>query len=139
MAKKRDAWRDWHCMFGLLVTDFFTGLPFDVDLERDMSKQQQFLDMVSVRRKSGTFNVRLPDGLDDMAVHNLITFKSYREALDAWAIKELLGHYVAYRKVVSTSPSQLLAENQYRLFAISARFPQNLSQQVPWRERQAGV
>src|SRR5205085_4896366 len=82
---------------------------------------------------------RLPDGLEDLAEHNLITFKSHREALDAWAIRELIAHYVAYRKLVSRSPSDLLPAEQFRLYAVAARFPHNLAGQVPWQQRQAGV
>jgi hypothetical protein len=139
MAVDRDALRDWHRLFGLLLTDFFTGSPFVVEIERDLSQQQQFLDVVIVRRGRGTVRERLPDGLGDLATHNLITFKSHHEALDAWAMKELVGHYVAYRKLVSRSPSDQLAENQFRLYAVCARFPQSLPGQVPWQERQAGV
>src|ERR1700676_1137145 len=139
MAVDREALRDWHRLFGLLLTDFFTGLPFTVDVERDLSEQQQFLDVVIVRRGRGRPPVRLPDGLDDLAEHNLITFKSHREALDAWAMKELVGHYVAYRKLVSRSPSRLLPEALFPLFAGGARFPHNLSAQAPWQERRAGV
>ena len=54
-------------------------------------------------------------------------------------MKELVGHDVAYRKLVSPSPSELLPEDRFRLYAVSARFPHNLSGQVPWQERQAGV
>jgi hypothetical protein len=95
--------------------------------------------VVIVRRRRGRPSVRLPDGLDDLAEHNLITFKSHHEALGSWAMKELIGHYVAYRKLVSPSPSELLPEDQFRLYAVSARFPEGLSGQVPWQERQAGV
>src|SRR5437016_14331663 len=98
MAVDRDVLRDWHRLFGLLLTDFFTGSPFTVEVERDLSQQQQFLDVVILRRGRGRMAVRLPDGLEGLAAHNLITFKSHHEALDAWAMKELLGHYVAYRK-----------------------------------------
>jgi hypothetical protein len=136
MAVERDALRDWHRLFGLLLADFFTGSPFTVEVERDLSQQQQLLDVVIVRRGRGQFVGRLPDGL---AAHNLITFKSHREALDAWAMKELIGHYVAYRKLVSRPRSPLLPEDQFRLYAVCARFPHNLSGQLPWRERQAGV
>jgi hypothetical protein len=139
MAVDRDALRNWHRLFGLLLTDFFTGLPFTVEVERDLSLQQQLLDVVILRRGRGRFRERLPDGLDDLVEHNLITFKSLREALDAWAMKELIGHYVAYRKLVSDSPSELLPEEHFRLYAVCARFPHNLSGQVPWQEQQAGV
>ena len=35
-------------------------------------------------------------------------------------MKELVGHYVAYRKLVSPSPSELLPEDQFRLYAVRA-------------------
>src|SRR5215813_3980928 len=117
MAVEREALRDWHRLFGLLLTDFFTGSPFVVEVERDLSVQQQLLDVVIVRRRRGRFAGRLPDGLEGLRAHNLLTFKSHHEALDAWAMKELAGHYVAYRKLVSSSPSALLPEEQFRLYA----------------------
>ncbi len=101
--------------------------------------QQQFLDVAIVRRRRGHFVGRLPDGMDDLADHNLFTFKSHRETLDPWAVRELLGHSVAYRKLVSPSTSELLPEDQFRLYAVTARFPHNLAGQVPWHERQPGV
>jgi hypothetical protein len=52
---------------------------------------------------------------------------------------ELIGHYVAYRKLVSPSPSALIPEEQFRLYAICARSPQELPRQVPWQRRQSGV
>jgi hypothetical protein len=139
MGDEQQALRDWHRLFGLLLTDYFSGSPFVVEVERDLSVQQQFLDVVILRRGRGRFARRLPDGLEELVAHNLITFKSYHEALDAWAVKELVGHYVAYRKLVSPSPSELLPEEQFRLYAVCARLPQKLPQQVPWQERQPGV
>jgi MgtE intracellular N domain len=139
MAGERAALREWHRLFGLLLTDFFTGSPFTVELERDLSKQQQLLDVIILRHTRGRFAGRLPDGLTDLTAHNLLTFKSHHETLDDWAMKELVGHYVAYRKLVSPSPSALLAEDNFRLYAVCARFPQNLAGQVPWQERQEGV
>jgi hypothetical protein len=139
MPVDTQALRDWHRWFGLVLSDFFTGSPFAVDVERDLSEQQQFLDVAIERRRHGDFAGRLPDGMDDLTDHNLFTFKSHQETLDAWAIRELLGHSVAYRKLVSPSPSRLLPEDLFRLYAVSARFPQNLAGQVPWQERQEGV
>src|SRR6516162_10625833 len=113
MAVEKEALRDWHRLFGLLLTDYFRDSPFTVEVERDLSVQQQLLDVVIVRRGRGRFVARLPDGLDGLTNHNLITFKSHREALDDWAIRELVGHYVAYRKLVSPSPSELLPESDF--------------------------
>lgn len=139
MAGDREALRDWHRLFGLLLTDFFSGSPFTVEVERDLSQQQQLLDVVIVRRGRGRFVGELPDGLERLAEHNLIAFKSHREALDDWAIRELIAHYVAYRKLVSPSPSDLLPPDRSRLYAVAARFPHNLAGQVPWQEQQSGV
>jgi hypothetical protein len=139
MAEAREALRDWHRLFGLLLTDFFSGSPYTVDVERDLSTQQQFLDVAIVRRGRGRFVGRLPDGLDRLRPHNLMSFKSRHEALDDWAMKELVGADVAYRKLVSRSPSDLLPAEQFGLYAVAARFPDNLAQQVPWQMVQDGV
>src|SRR5579859_1720042 len=130
---------NWHRLFGLLLTDFFAGSPFVVELEKDLSQKKQLRDVVIVRKGPGRFVGRLPDGLDDLAAHNLITFKSHQEALDDWALKELTGHYVNYRKQVSPSMDSLLPETAVRLYAVSSRFPHNLANAVPWRKMQDGV
>src|SRR5450755_2618678 len=72
MTVERDPLRDWHRLFGLLLTDFFTDSPFTVEVERDLSEQQQFLGVVILRRgrfrlmASGTssFGMGLPFLLD---------------------------------------------------------------------------
>src|SRR5277367_3028237 len=61
----------------------------------------------------------------------------YQEALDGWALCELIGHYVNYRKQVSPTMQDLLPEADFRLFAVCARYPQNLARQemlTPLRE-----
>src|SRR5437588_3192723 len=118
---------DWHRHFGLLLTDFFADSPFLVELEKDLSLKQQFLDVVIIRKRKGRFSGQLPDGLDDLADHNLITFKSHQETLDDWALKELTGHYVNYRKQVSRAAQPLLPEGAFRLYAVCSRYPQNLA------------
>jgi hypothetical protein len=139
MTVEREALRDWHRLFGLLLTDFFTGSPFRVEVERDLSVQQQLLDVTIVRRGRGRFVGDLPDGLEELRAHNLMSFKSRHEALDEWAMKELVGADVAYRKLVSPSPSELLPADQFGLYAVAARLPHNLSLQVPWQRVKPGV
>ncbi len=39
MAIDKDALRDWHRLFGLVLTDIFTGTPFTVEIESDLSTQ----------------------------------------------------------------------------------------------------
>jgi hypothetical protein len=139
MADEREELRDWHRLFGLLLMDFFTGSPFVVEVERDLSVQQQLLDVAIIRRENGPFVGHLPDGMAGLRPHNLLTFKSRHEALNAWTMKELSGADVAYRKLVSPSPSALLPDDQFGLYAVCARFPHNLAGQVPWQSVQQGV
>jgi hypothetical protein len=131
--------REWPRLFGLLLTDYFTGSPFVVELEPDLSLQQQLLDVVIVRKRRGRFTGRLPDGLDDLLDYNLITFKSHQGALDDWSLKELTGHYVKYRRKLTERGDPLLPEEVFRLYAVCARFPHNLAQLVPWEQLQEGV
>lgn len=130
---------DWHRHFGLILTDLFTGTCFEVELEKDLSQKKQLLDVVILRRSEGTIDRKLPDGFDDLADHNLLTFKSHRETLDDWSLKELTGHYVNYRKQVSPGFDRLLPEEGFRLFAICARRPDKLAGQLTLTERQQGV
>lgn len=140
MPLSAEALRDWHRLFGLILGDSLTGTPYEVEVEPDLSLQQQYLDVTIVRRRRGRLTLRLPDGLHrDLADHNLVTFKSHHEALGPWALYELVGHYVAYRKLTSASTSALLPEGDFRLYAVSARYPHNLAGQLPLIERQAGV
>lgn len=132
---------DWHRFFGLFLTDFFADSPFEVEIEHDLSLKQQLLDVVVIRRGEGTFDRRLPDGLEELSDHNLVTFKSHQTQLSSWALNELLGHYVNYRKQVSNSPKEwdLLPEAQFRLFAVSGRFPRALHRDYPLTEILPGV
>ncbi len=115
--------RPLHRLFGLSWIDFFQGTPIVVETELDLSLKQQFIDLVLIRKGPGPLPRPLPDGFEDLAVHNLLTFKSHQEALAAWALWELVGHFVNYRKQASQSLDDLLPEADFRLFAVCARFP----------------
>jgi hypothetical protein len=128
---------DWHRLFGLTLMDFFADSPYVVELETDLSLRQQLLDVVILRRQTGDFVGPLPDGLENLATYNLLTYKSLREPLDDWALKELTGHYVNYRK--QSSAQALLPEEAFRLYAVSTRFPEKLARQVRFERLRAGV
>lgn len=129
----------WHRLFGLSLVDFFRGLPVRVELEKDLSLKQQLLDVVLIRTDVTPLPCHLPDGFEQLAAHNLVSFKSYQEAMDGWALNELVGHYINYRKQVSPSMQQLLPEADFRLFAVCVRFPQALASQVTLTRVQPGV
>ncbi len=131
--------RPWHRLFGLSWIDFFQGTAIGVETEIDLSLKQQFIDLVLIRKGPGPIPRPLPDGFEDLAAHNLLTFKSHQEALDGWALCELVGHYVNYRKQSSPSLQDLLPETDFRLFAVCARYPHNLAQQVALTSLREGV
>jgi len=124
--------RPWHRLFGLTWTDFFTGLPVTVEMEKDLSLKKQLLDVLLIRKEAEILNCRLPDGFEDLARFNLVTFKPHAEKLSLWTLYELVGHYVNLRKQVSPAmdEEELLPEEQFRLYAVCARFPQQLAGQL---------
>ena len=130
---------DWHDLLTLILTDFFVGSPYDVESEVDLSLQKQFLDVVVIRKREGTFTRPLPDGMTELVEYNLISFKSYQDTFDEWTLEELLSHYVAYRKSKSPSPKNLLPKEQFQLFGLSARFPSEMAKVVRLQPVQPGV
>jgi hypothetical protein len=129
----------WHRLFGITVTDLFTGSPYRVELEKDLSLKQQFVDVVIIEQEEGEAPAELPDGLDNLGPHNILSFKSHQEPFTPWACDELLGHYVNYRKQVSPSMDNLLPSRDFRLYAVAARYPEKLARKVQLHERAEGV
>jgi hypothetical protein len=129
----------WHDLLGAVLIDFFDGSPYVVQTEVDLSLKKQYLDIVVIRKKEGEFHRSLPDGLAPLANYNLISFKSHQDTFDFWSVLELIGYYVNYRKQASPTLDPLLPEEQFRLFCITSRFPENLARQIPLEECQSGV
>lgn len=118
-----------HRLFGVAAADFFSDLPFSVELEKDLSQRRQFLDVVVVRRAPGEIRQELPDGLEGLADHNLMTYKSLREAPDADAVEELIGHGGNYRKRVA-APGEWLPRSAAALYAVCTRHPRKPAGEV---------
>ena len=76
------------------------------------------------------------DGFDNLAGHNLLSYKSKREALNFWAIEELIGHYVNYRKVIGRRKGK---GEDIRLYAVSTRYPVKLLSGVSTKKVAKGV
>ena len=112
-----------------MLEDQFYGSPYKVEVEVDLARQAQFLDVVVVEQQQiqpWPEAVQLPDGLEQLKPYNLITFKSYHESFNDWAVKELIGHYVNYRKQVSDK--KLISQSSFRLYAVSNHHPNTLAQ-----------
>lgn len=129
----------WHRLFGMTLTDFFTDTAYTVELEKDLSLKQQLLDVVIIEKGTGPPPAELPDGLEDMAPHNLMTYKSHQQALDWWSLDELTGHFVNYRKSFGPKTDSLLPMEEFQLYAVSARYPEKLAGEVEFRIVKSGV
>jgi len=128
---------NWHRLFGIGMTDLFTGTGYAVELEKDLSIKQQFLDVVVIKKEAETGDISLPDGLDNLAAHNLITYKSLHEALNRWALDELISHFVNYRKLVADDT--MLPYEAFALYAVTTRFPRKLTAEIDFEEILPGV
>ncbi len=146
----------WHRLFGIALTDLFTGRPWRVELEKELALKSQRLDVLIIERLPGAAAVteaaalaELPDGLENLTAHNVLSYKSKQEALDGWAMEELIGHYVTYRKLASIQAAaapatarpadpveppaaveRLLPEAAFRLYAVATRHPAKLFGQL---------
>jgi len=130
---------DWHRSFGLALTDYFTDSAYRVELEKDLSLKQQFLDVVIIEQEASRPLLEPPDGLENLGHHNLLTYKSFRESLSDWALDELVGHYVNYRKQISPSWEILLPVEDFRLYAVTTRWPEKLATEVAFESLKEGI
>jgi hypothetical protein len=116
----------WHDLIGLTLTDLFKGSNFEVKTEENMSVKPQYVDVLIISKSNGKPIDKLPDGFEFLTDYNILTYKSLNQSMNQWAIAELLGHYVSYRKIVSPSPDKLLPESKFQLYAVSTNYPQKL-------------
>jgi hypothetical protein len=121
------------------LTDYFIDSNYKVELEKELSVQEQFLDVIIIRQESGKPIEEVPDGLENLGEHNVLTYKSLHQPVDSWTIDELVGHYVNYRKLVSPTADKLLPIEQFRLYAVSTRYPQKLETEASLHLVKAGV
>lgn len=130
---------DWHRLFGMTMIDYFTNTPYHVELEKELCQKKQRIDVLLLERAPDQPVSEIPDGLENLSKHNLLTYKSHHQPLDGWAIEELQGHYVNYRKQESPSLKKLIPRKYFRLYAACARFPQKLAKEVTLTELQPGI
>ena len=103
------------------------------------STSQQKPNVIVIEKGEGELPDYLPDGFDDLAKYNLITYKSMHEVLDSWALDELLGYFVDYRKQLVAEGEALPPRESFKLYALSTSFPQKLSEEVEFVPELPGV
>ncbi|MFM7201846.1 MAG: hypothetical protein ACKO6N_13770 [Myxococcota bacterium] len=117
----------WHHLLGIGLTDVFSASRYQVELEKELSLKRQRLDYVIIeRQEAGQELPSLPDGLDTLRAHNLLTYKSHHESINDFVLDELIGHYVNYLKQLSPDEAPLLPAEHFQLLAVSARRPDAL-------------
>jgi hypothetical protein len=161
----------WHDLLGKALADALIGLPYRVSTEEELALRSQRLDVLIIAQaqanpaafapeipapeppegeaSAAKTPLQRPDGLEDLAAHNLLSYKAGGQAYDAWALEELVSHYVTYRKLASlrvlrhraadddtpiTEPAKaypLLPAADFRCLAIATRFPRKLIKQLP--------
>jgi hypothetical protein len=127
---------NWHRLFGLALMDYFTGTGYRVEVEQDLALRRQLLDVVVIRTRERAPPLPDPcDGLEDLRAHNLLTYKSLHEPLNGWAIEELMGHYVNYRKALAPEAQA----EAFGLYAVCTRRPRALAQVVALKPLKPGV
>jgi len=130
----------WHRLFGAVLCDLFEGSSYTVELEKELSLKQQFLDVVIIQQTESQILLptKLPDGLDNLRAHNLLTFKSHQESLNREAIFELYGHFVNYCKQAADQGIMVNFDN-CQLYAVTARMPEKLFSQGQFQQVAKGV
>ncbi|WP_242470298.1 hypothetical protein [Thiococcus pfennigii] len=72
---------------GLTRPTTFTGTLWRVELEKELALKSQRLDAVIIARRDppppDATAFDLPDGLEGLRAHNVLTYKSHHEPLDA--------------------------------------------------------
>jgi hypothetical protein len=127
---------NWHRLFGLMLMDYFSDRGFRVELEKDLSLKRQYLDVVILEQEEENPDLSgICDGFDNLAAHNLLSYKSKRESLNIWALEELIAHYVNYRKILGRDRKG----ETVHLYAVSTRYPVGLLSEIPAEEVNPGV
>uniref|UniRef100_UPI0025EFEB90 hypothetical protein n=1 Tax=uncultured Thiohalocapsa sp. TaxID=768990 RepID=UPI0025EFEB90 len=127
--------------FGIALMDVFAETPWAVELELEMALKSQLLD-VAIIEAAAPGEARqpppgqpeqavLPDGLENLRAHNLLTYKSHHEALTAWVLDELTGHYVNYRKQRLAGDGKRHPLDAFGLYAVTTRYPEALTRAHP--------
>ena len=116
----------WHRFLKIGLNQLFSGTCFEVRDEFDLSDQKQLVDFVVLRRTDLELPEpdpsRLPDGLQSLQDHNLISYKSMNEAFDRYALNELVGHAVTYSKLQAEKNWRAFSD-ELGLIAVSTRQP----------------
>ena len=131
---------DWHRAFGIAIKRLISGHGYSVETEMEVSQQKQLLDLIIIRQEQAKpiQTEQLCDGFDNLAKYNLISYKSMHESFNDFAVEELYGYYISYRKLTEQKAPKL-PKTDYRLYGIATKKPEKLLRTVRYKQIQPGV
>jgi len=116
---------NWHRLWGLMMSPLFERLGCETIVELDLSIKIQRLDMVVViKQEPFDYNLlkhEYYEGFENLNKHNLLSFKSFREVFNTFALEEFYGHFINYKKEKNISD-----DNIVNLYAITHHLPKEL-------------
>ena len=116
---------NWHRLWGLMMSPLFERLGCETIVELDLSIKIQRLDMVVViKQEPFDYNLlkhEYYEGFENLNKHNLLSFKSFREVFNVFALEEFYGHFINYKKEKNISD-----DNIVNLYAITHHLPKEL-------------
>ena len=131
---------DWHRAFGIAIKRLISEHGYSVHMEMEVSQQKQLLDLIIIRQEQvkPIQTEQLCDGFDNLAKYNLISYKSLHESFNDFAVEELYGYYISYRKLTEQK-ARKLPKTDYRLYGIATKKPEKLLRTVRHKQIQPGV
>ena len=131
---------DWHRAFGIAIKRLISELGYSVHMEMEVSQQKQLLDLIIIRQEQvkPIQTEQLCDGFDNLAKYNLISYKSLHESFNDFAVEELYGYYISYRKLTEQKAFKP-PKTDYRLYGIATQKPEKLLRTVNHKQIQPGV
>ncbi|KOR30979.1 hypothetical protein TI04_03165, partial [Achromatium sp. WMS2] len=132
----------WHLLMGTTLDYQLRVLGATLKAEVETAAIAQRVDFVIENLRLHTQGRAVLDGLDPAADHNLITYKSHHEALDADAINELISYFVEYKKgFIKQGMDNKQNKYTYNLVAVCTRYPEALAKQAgnKWSQIKPGV
>jgi hypothetical protein len=134
----------WHRIFGMALTRYFAGSGWKVEVEVDLSRQQQRLDIVILRRVGTSAPVAWPDGcsiLNDLLEHYGLegipmpyTMQDFEREVEEKILRKLTPEQLLAR----LTPEQLLARltPEQRVEGLT---PEQLLARLTLEQRLAGI
>ncbi|KOR32829.1 hypothetical protein TI05_04780 [Achromatium sp. WMS3] len=131
----------WHLLLGTTLNYKFGGSGAVIKSEVETTATPQRVDFVIENLHHYAKISQVLDGLNAEADHNIVTYKSHHQTLDANAINEHIGYYIGYKKGIEKLTDRDHSQDTYHLVAVCTRYPEALIKEAgtKWSQLKPGV